>query len=76
MDAKVETRESGGRRLHYFRATGTLRGRDGARPGYSLHAALLDGPAGRAFVRFVAPRALADANEAEFRKLIDDAFGG
>ncbi len=76
LGAKVETRESAGRQLHYFRATGTLIGRDGDMPGYSLHAALLDGPAGRAFVRFVAPKAVARANAAAFRKLIEAAFEG
>ncbi len=75
LGATIETREGGGRRLTYFRATGTLIGRDGDMPGYALHAALLDGPAGRAFVRFVAPKAVAGANAAAFRKLIDGAFG-
>ena len=76
LGAKVETRQRAGRQLHYFRATGTLIGRDGEMPGYALHVALLDGPAGRAFVRFVAPKAVARANEAAFRKLIDAAFEG
>jgi len=76
LGAKIETREDDGRRLYYFRATGTLMGRDGEMPGYALHVALLDGPAGRAFVRFVAPKAVARINEAAFRKLIDGAFGG
>ncbi len=76
LGATIETREDDGRRLYYFRATGTLMGRDGEMPGYALHAALLDGPAGRAFVRFVAPKAVARSNEAVFRKLIDGAFGG
>ena len=76
LGAKIETRQAAGRHLHYFRATGTLIGRDGDMPGYALHAALLDGPAGRAFVRFVAPKAVARANAAAFRKLIDGAFGG
>ncbi len=76
LGATVETREGPGRRIHYFRATGTLMGRDGEMPGYALHAALLDGPAGRAFVRFVAPQAVARTNEAAFRKLINGAFGG
>ncbi len=76
LGATIETREDAGRRLYYFRATGTLLGRDGDMPGYALHAALLDGPAGRAFVRFVAPKAVAQTNEAAFRKLIDGAFGG
>ena len=76
LGASVETRKGPGRRIYYFRATGTLMGRDGEMPAYSLHAALLDGPAGRAFVRFVAPKAVARTNEAAFRKLIDGAFGG
>ena len=75
LGAAVETRGDAGRRLHYFRAAGTLIGRDGELPGYALHAALLDGPAGRVFVRFVAPKAVADSNEASFRKLINSAFG-
>lgn len=76
LAATVVTRESGQRRLHYFRATGTLIGRDGEMPNYALHAALLDAPAGRAFVRFVAPARVARANEAAFRALIERAFGG
>jgi hypothetical protein len=76
LGATVETREAAGRQLHYFRATGTLIGRDGEMPGYALHVALLDGPAGRAFVRFVAPKAVARANAAAFRKLIEVAFEG
>ena len=76
LGATVETRKSGGRQLHYFRATGTLMGSDGEMPGYSLHVALLDSRAGRAFVRFVAPKSVARANAAAFRKLIDDAFDG
>jgi len=75
LGAAVETRRGAGRRLHYFRATGTLIGRDGEMPGYTPHAALLEGSAGRAFIRFVAPKGLAGANAATFRALIDGAFG-
>ncbi len=74
LGAKVETRGKGARRLHYFRATGTLLGRDGEMPGYSLHAAVLEAPSGRVFVRFVAPAAVARANQAAFRELIERAF--
>lgn len=76
LGATIETRGKAGHRLHYFRATGTLIGRDGEMPNYALHAALLDGPAGRVFVRFVAPKAIARANETVFRILIERAFGG
>ena len=75
LKAAVETRDREGRRLHYFRATGTLIGRDGDMPNYALHAALLDGPTGRVFVRFVAPKAVARSNQAVFRDLIITAFG-
>jgi len=76
LGATIETRGKAGHQLHYFRATGTLIGRDGELPDYALHAALLDGPAGWMFVRFVAPNAVARANETAFGKLIERAFGG
>jgi hypothetical protein len=74
LNAVVETASKESRRFHYFRAAGTLIGRDGEMPDYALHAAVLDGPAGRVFVRFVAPNSVASVNEAAFRKLVDDAF--
>jgi hypothetical protein len=75
LGATIETRDKAGHRLHYFRATGTLIGRDREMPDYALHAALLGGRAGRVFVRFVAPKAIERTNEAAFRKLIETAFG-
>ena len=47
LGATVETRSRSGRHFHYFRAAGTLVGRDGEMPDTALHAALLDGPEGR-----------------------------
>ncbi len=79
LDAQLEERRSGGRRLHLFRAAGTYRGRglDGAPlevPDFAFLGAILEAQSGRVFVRFVAPKDLA-ATEAEgFRHMMSEAF--
>ncbi len=79
LDAELEERRSGTRRLHLFRAVGTYRGRglDGAPlevPNFAFLGAILEAQSGRVFVRFVAPKELA-ATEAEgFRRMVSEAF--
>ncbi len=79
LDAEVEERRAGGRRLHLFRAAGTYRGRGvgGAPlevPDFAFLGAILEAQSGRVFVRFVAPKELA-ATEAEgFRRMVSEAF--
>ncbi len=78
LGARLEERRSGARRLHLFRAVGTTcgRGADGAPlevPDFALLGAILEAPSGRVFVRFVAPRALAEAGG--FRPMVTEALG-
>ena len=76
--ARVETKMVGGRKLHLFRGDGTLlSGAPGGAktevPGYAFLGAVIEGPNGDVFVRFIAPSPLADTAEAAFRKMVEGA---
>ncbi len=76
--ARVETKMVDGRKLHLFRGDGTLlSGAPGGPktevPGYAFLGAVIEGPKGDVFVRFVAPSALADTAEAAFHKMVEGA---
>lgn len=76
--ARVETKMVGGRKLHLFRGDGTLlSGAPGGAktevPGTAFLGAVIEGPNGDVFVRFIAPSPLADTAEAAFRKMVEGA---
>ncbi|MFQ5954130.1 MAG: hypothetical protein ACE5JZ_03615 [Kiloniellales bacterium] len=79
LGATVETKQIDGRRVHLFRAHGTLMsgapgGPKTALPGYAFLGAVIEGQRGNVFIRFVAPGPLADASAARFRAMVESPF--
>jgi hypothetical protein len=75
LDAHLEQAERQGRPVHIFRASGTFIGDDGQGgrvevPDYVFFGAILEGASGNVFIRFVAPKALAERNRAAFSALV------
>ena len=75
LESHLERSEREGRRVYLFRASGTFIGNDGQGgrvevPDYAFMGAILEGAGGNVFIRFVAPKALADRNQAAFRALV------
>jgi hypothetical protein len=57
------------------RGGGAAGGRKTEAPGYALLGAIIDGPGGTVFIRFVAPSRLADSAESAFRAMVESPFG-
>jgi hypothetical protein len=79
LDARIETTELGGHRVHLFRAAGTfLSGAPGGPktelPNYGFLGAIIEGPGGDVFIRLVAPGPLADMAEPAFRAMVASPF--
>ncbi len=81
VNARQQTKDLAGHRLSLFSASGTfLSGMPGGPttevPGHSLMAAVIEGPDGNVFIRFVAPTDLAEASASDFQTLVESPFGG
>ena len=75
LGAEAKRTDVGGRVLHEFRATGTLAAGQGRRiPNYTLHAAVLESPAGNVFIRFAGPKELVASEQNRFRGMIENAM--
>lgn len=75
LDAHLERGARQGRPVHIFRASGTFIGNDGQGgrvevPDYAFFGAILEGASGNVFIRFVAPKDLAQINRAAFSALV------
>ena len=77
--AVVTVEEVAGRRVHYFRGSGTfLSGMPGGPttpvPGITLLGAILENDQGNIYVRLVAPAALADAEAPAFKRMVESGL--
>ncbi len=79
LNAKVENTEVNGTKVTYVHAEGTYQsglpgGPKTPMPNHALLGAIVEGKQGAVFVRLTAPKELAKASNADFRKMIESAL--